>query len=129
MPALNFSGSVMAVVAYGEVEEDGTSPNQNSGQYKTSKLGPGHYLLTPNTVNDAQTENLSQCIVQVKAQNVAPVEGAFATVFTDSTPGLNFGKIHIFTWDVGDPSASSTNEKFSFVVLRSTLTPPAGSPA
>lgn len=124
MPGLNFSGANLAVVAYAEVEGTaGASTATNSG-ITTTRTALGLYLATLPT-NLAQSQSRDLMFVQAK--------GPYS-----STPGLS-AVAKMQTVDDSDPTVKAIaffnaagtplDSDFSLLILRTTISPPAGAPA
>jgi hypothetical protein len=109
----------LAIVAYGEVLADGTSPNLNSGVV-TGKTGTGQFTVTlPANKQQSGTRDL---------MFVCPKGTLTATPFShkidDSDPAIK--RVAIYG---GSPLTTLADCEFSFVIFRSIVQPPALSPA
>lgn len=126
MPSLGFSGANLAVVAYAEVDGTaGASTTQNSGVTTTRTALGTYVVILPTTL--AQQSQTDLIFVQPKA--TAAGSGVVAkTSCVDDT--LDATKtISFFS---GDPALGATthiDSTFTILILRTTITPPAGAPA
>jgi len=130
MPGLLFSGTNIATVAYVEVLSDGTSPNVNSG-VETAHPNPGEYTVTL-PANDAQPSVASSpssggggAMYIVCPKGSTPC--SFAVEDTASPPpaGVANGRVKTIRFESG---GSPFDTDFDFIVLRPTITAPAGGP-
>lgn len=127
MPGLTFSGANLASVAYAEVDGvAGASTTTNSG-VTTTRTALGTYVVILPT-NLAQVEATDLIFVQLKESAAGGGAGLVAknAVVDDS---LSVTKT-VFVWS-GDPAlgvATLIDSSFSILILRSTITPPAGAP-
>jgi hypothetical protein len=116
---MNFSQAPLGIVAYGEVVgADGSSPGMNSG-VATARLGTGTYSLTLPT-NQAQAANREITIIQLKGASFVPL--FHCCDVDDSDPATKMVYI-------GSSATTAVDADFSFIIFRSLLNPPAGSPA
>ena len=114
-----YDSAGMAIVAYGEVLADGTSPNMNSG-VATARTATGQYTVTL-PVNKLQSGNRDIMVVTPK---VIPSLGIpVSHSVDDSDPAVK--KVAIYG---GSPLTTFANCEFSFIIFRSIVTPPALSP-
>ena len=127
MPGLNFAGPNLATVAYAEVDgAAGASTTCNSGVSTTRTAAGTYVVLLPTTL--AQDVGRDLIFVQPKANN----DGTSFTTprFADVDDSLSVTKT-IVIWG-GDPAAVSSTRvdgSFSILILRTTISPPAGAPA
>lgn len=110
----------LAIVAYGEVLADGTSPNTNSG-VTTARTGAGQYTVTL-PANLAQ--NAARDLMIVTPKVIAPT-GVPASATVDDTSAT----VKSVSTYVGAPLATFADCQFTFIIFRTTITPPTGSPA
>lgn len=124
MPGLGFSAPNLATVAYAEVNgSDGNSTACNSGVTTTRTAAGTYVVILPTGMFQAQARDL--IFVQPKGPDSA-LTPKFAVVddILDATK-----TIAIFG---GDPSVAATTRvdaNFSILILRTTISPPTGSPA
>lgn len=123
MPGLLASGAVPAVVAYARVNEDGTSPDMNSG-VETSRSSEGIYLIDLPS-NLAQPIGRDVVILTIRVDLDVPT--------IDALSGINYQwnsttQIEVHTWANSD-GIDRNDLPFDFVLLRSTLTPVVDEPA
>ena len=114
-----YDSAGMAIVAYGEVLADGTSPNQNSG-VATAKLGTGQYTITL-PASKLQSGSRDSLVVTPKA---APLTSSpLSHAVDDSDPAVK--KVAIYGQS---PMTTFADAAFNFIIFRTIVTPPAGSP-
>jgi hypothetical protein len=127
MPGLNFAGPNLATVAYAEVDGTaGASTVTNSG-VTTTRTGSGTYVVVlPTTL--AQEVGRDLIFIQAKADNAGT--GASVPRFTTVDDTLAVTKT-IYMWSGNPIAAAATliDGSFSILILRTTITPPTGSPA
>jgi hypothetical protein len=112
----------LAIVAYGEVLADGTSPNLNSG-VTTGKTGTGQFTVTlPANKLQSGTRDLMFVTPKVSQTPANPIP--FSHSVDDSDSAVK--KVTIYG---GSPLATFADAEFSFIIFRSLVTPPTGSPA
>jgi len=112
-----FDIAPLAIVAYAEViGATGLSPNVNSG-VTTSRLSAGRYTLTL-PANMLQSSNRDLIFVQPKV--AAPV-GTPVSASVDDT------SVQVKAIDLYNGTTFADCD-FSVIVLRTVITPPAGSP-
>jgi hypothetical protein len=126
MPGLTFSGANLATVAYALVDSAvGASPTMNSG-VQTTKLSLGKYqIILPTTL--ALGEGSDMVLIQACETPTGGAGVAARMAVVDNS--LAITKL-VYFWD-GDPAqahSSNIDTSFLVLVLKSTLTPPAGSP-
>jgi hypothetical protein len=122
MPGLNFSGPNLATVAYAAVDATaGASTVMNSG-VQTTRISLGKYQIILPT-NLAQNEGTDLVFIQAIE---SPGTTGRASVVDNS---LSVTKL-VYFWDTNPALGAATNidTSFSVVILRSTITPPAGAP-
>lgn len=122
MPQLGFSGPNLATVAYAEVAgTNGASTAMNSG-ITTTRVSQGVYVAVL-PANNLQTSSRDLIFVQPKGTSVLPK----MAVVDDSLDATKT----IYIWD-GDPAGTgptTIDSDFSLIILRTTISPPAGSPS
>ena len=129
MPSLGFSGSNLAVVAYAEVDGTaGASTATNSG-VATTRVGLGNFVVVLPT---GLTQNVARDLIfiQAKASNTStqPVTAVPVISFLDDT--LDATKtIFFFGETVLGTASTKVDSSFSILILRTTISPPAGAPA
>lgn len=125
MPGLSFSAPNLATVAYAEVDgAAGASTTTNSG-VTTTRTTLGTYVVILPT-NLAQVESSDLIFCQLKESSDGSGLVAKNCVVDDS---LSVTKT-IYVWS-GDPAlaaATKIDSSFSILILRSTISPPAGAP-
>lgn len=110
----------LAIVAYGEVLADGTSPNLNSG-VATARTAAGQYTITlPTGKLQSGTRDLMLVTPKVLSPTGVPVSHSI----DDSDVAIK--RVAMY---VGSPLATFADCEFGFVILRSLVTPPTLSPA
>jgi hypothetical protein len=128
-----FDQAKLAIVAYAEVNSDGSSTQTNSG-VKTSKLGTGTYAIDlPTGVDNAQAmaQFSDRDLIFVQPLNAAfPVSVTAVNDATNIPPGtipaLAGSRKIVLT---GTGATTAVDCAFSVLILR-TVTPPAlGGPA
>jgi hypothetical protein len=121
MPALHGSGPVPGVVAYALVNEDGASPDMNSG-VETSRSAAGTYLIDLPT-NLAQPIGRDVVVLTLRVDAGGSESANVIRYRWNSTT-----QIQVEATDGGaEPTGEDT--AFDFVLLRSTLTPVVDEPA
>ena len=112
---LNANSASLATVAYAQVVgSTGLSPNLNSGVV-TARTGAGTY-----TVTLPQGEGQAHDLIFVQIMGSVPL--FYAADVDDTDPSIK----HV---NVGSSSTTAVDADFSFVIMRSLLTPPPGAPA
>lgn len=130
MPNLGFSGPNLAVVAYVEVEGvAGASTATNSG-ITTTRSALGTYLaVLPANLGQSQGRDL--IFVQPKGGYGGQSPGANLVakmaVVDDSDPTTKV--VAIFSGDPALSASTRVDSDFSLLILRTTISPPAGSPS
>jgi hypothetical protein len=115
-----FDVAGLAIVAYVEVLADGTSASTNSG-VTTTKTGSGQYdIILP--ANKAQSNSRDLIFVQPKHTPLT------STPITDAVDDSDATTKHVALY-AGSPLATFADSDFSFILLRTIVPPPAGSPA
>lgn len=109
----------LAIVAYGEVLADGTSPNMNSG-VGTARTGAGQYTVTL-PANKLQSGNRDIMVVTPKQVSTDPTPVSHSIDDTSAT----IKRISIYR---GAPLATFGDAEFSFIIFRTIVTPPALTP-
>lgn len=126
MPGLSFSGANLATVAYAEVDGvAGASTVTNSG-VSTTRTAAGTYVVILPT---GLTQNVGRDLifVQPKANNDGTSFVAKMAVVDDSLEATK--TIAIFSGDPTLAASTRIDSSFSILILRTTITPPAGAPA
>jgi len=130
MGQLHFSHVDLATVAYVEVDSGGSSTRSNSGVV-TTRFAQGTYKVILPT-NLAQLEPRDLILIQGK--NDVGGAGVVPKDFTvdDSDPVIK--TIYCFSGEVGvdtTPPVVTTglDSSFYLLILRTTISPPAGAPA
>jgi hypothetical protein len=118
-----YDSAGMAIVAYGEVLADGTSPNQNSGVL-TARTGPGQYTITlPTNIVAGGAKNLAQsgsCDSLIISPKVIPATGVpVSHSVDDSDPAVK--RVAIYG---GSPLQTFASCAFNFILFRTIVTPP-----
>jgi hypothetical protein len=113
-----YDNAGLAVVAYGEVLADGTSPNLNSG-VTTARTSAGLYTITL-PANKLQSGVRDLMFVTPKGAITAT---PFSHKIDDSDPAVK--QVAIYG---GAPLTTFADSEFSFVIFRSIVNPPTGSP-
>ena len=109
----------LAVVAYGEVLADGTSPNMNSG-VTTARTGAGQYTVTlPDNMRQSGIRDLMVVTPKQVSTDPTPVSHSI----DDTSAAIK--RVSIYR---GAPLATFGDAEFSFIIFRTILTPPTGSP-
>ena len=131
MPGLGFSGANLATVAYADVDgATGASTATNSG-VATTVVASGTYVVVLPT---GLTQNIARDLIFVQPRtnntdtqpNPAGLVAKMAVV--DDT--LEATKtIAIFGGDPSVVAPTRINSSFSILILRTTISPPAGAPA
>lgn len=127
-----YDSAGMAIVAYGEVLADGTSPNQNSG-VTTARVGLGQYTITlpdnvasgsTSTRNQAQSSPADSLHVTPQANPGGPLTSTpLSHAVDDSDPVVK--KVAIYG---GSPLATFADAAFKFILFRTIVTPPKTTP-
>lgn len=121
MPANTFDTAGLAVVAYAEViGATGASTNTNSG-VTTTRISTGQYSLT---LPANQQQSGSRDLIFVTPKGAITSEPYTHKV--DDTTSVATKYIAIYG---GSPLTSYADSDFSVLILRTTITPPAGAPA
>lgn len=111
--------AALAVVAYGEVLADGTSPSTNSG-VTTARTAAGQYTVTlPAGKLQSGTKDLMFVTPKVAAPTGSPVSHSI----DDTDPAVKTVALY-----GAAPLATFADCAFSFIIFRTTITPPAGAP-
>lgn len=120
MPGLGFSTPDLAIVAYTQVNADGTSGEQNSGVI-TTRLQQGSYgVILPTTLE----QDNSQCFIQVQPLNNASGGKNSVVGFAANVKLINFHS------KSGNPTLGYlVDTRFNCLILRTAINPPPGSPA
>jgi hypothetical protein len=131
MPGLGFSGANLATVAYADVDGTaGASTATNSG-VSTTRVAAGTYVVVLPT---GLTQNIARDLIFVQPRtnntdtqpNPAGLVAKMAVV--DDT--LEATKtIAIFSGDPTLAAVTRIDSSFSILILRTTISPPAGAPA
>lgn len=111
----------LAVVAYGEVLADGTSPAMNSG-VTTGRTAAGQYTVTL-PANKLQSGARDLMVVTPKVSQVPANPIPFSHSVDDADPAIK--RIAIYG---GTPLATFADCEFSFIIFRTIVTPPTGAP-
>jgi hypothetical protein len=112
--------AALAIVAYGEVLADGSSPSTNSG-VTTAKTGTGQYSITlPAGKLQSGAKDLMFVTPKVANPTGAPVSHSI----DDTDPAVKT----VALYGGSAPLATFADCAFSFLILRTTITPPAGVP-
>ena len=127
MPGLTFSGPNLATVAYAEVDgATGASTATNSGVTTTRTASGTYVVILPTTL--AQDVSRDLIFVQPKSNN----DGSSFAIprFADVDDSLAVTKtINIWSGNPAAAAATLIDGTFSILILRTTITPPAGAPA
>lgn len=130
MPGLNFAGANLATVAYAEVAgADGSSTTANSGVL-TTRIAQGLYnVILPTGLAQVQSRDL--IFVQPKGPyGTTQLGGALvakSAEVDDSDPTTK--AIAIFDGNPALSASTRIDSDFSILILRTTISPPAGAPA
>ncbi len=123
MPGLNFAGANLATVAYVEVSGvAGASTVTNSGVTTTRTALGTYVVILPSGLAQAASRDLTF----VQAKGATTVVGA-APMVDDSQDATKIVKF--WSCDPALAAATGVDVDFSFLVLRTTITPPTGAPA
>jgi hypothetical protein len=122
MPGLTFSGANLATVAYAEVSEGGTSSVTNSGITTTRTSRGIYFAMLPTAI--AQVGSKDLIFVQPK---LASGVLAAAMAIVDDT-AIVTKVIRIFDGNTANSASTGIDCDFSLLILRTTISPPAGSP-
>lgn len=127
MPALGFSGVNLATVAYAEVDgASGASTATNSGVTTTRTASGTYVVVLPTTL--AQDVSRDLIFVQPKANNDG-TSGAIPR-FATLDDSLSITKtVNIWSGNPAAAAATLIDGTFTVLILRTTITPPTGSPA
>lgn len=123
-----YDSAGMAIVAYGEVLADGTSPYQNSGVI-TARVGVGQYTITlPTTIvsgsrNQAQSSPADSLMISPKSNPNPLTSTPLSHAVDDSDPAVK--KVAIYA---GSPLATFADSAFNFILFRTIVTPPQTTP-
>lgn len=127
MPGLGFSGANLATVAYAEVDgAAGASTACNSGVTTTRTAAGTYVVILPTTL----TQDVSRDLILV--QPTGNNDGTSFSFPRFATVDASLAATKTIAIWGGDPSAAAATRvdgSFSIVVLRTTITPPTGSPA
>ena len=149
---MSFSSANLAVVAYAFVNQDGTTPDLNSGvtATKRSDIGDGVYdILLPGAPDDQETLQQGQggpftttgsgyseithgpirdliSITPSLYPYAQPDDGAMSFIVKEISPYLK--RIFFFNRN-GNEQDNPYNTAFYFLMLRPTINPPESSPA
>lgn len=124
MPGLAFSGPNLATVAYAEVDSTGSSTTTNSG-IVTTRVSEGVYVAILPT-NLAQVDASDLVFVQLKQSSDGTGLVPKNAIVDNS---LSVTKtISVFSGNPALASVSHIDSSFSLLILRSTISPPAGAP-
>jgi len=120
MPGLAFASAVPVPVAYVHVNEDGTSPDLNSGVV-TSKPSQGVYLVNlPSNLGQAAGRPLA--FVQI-------TQGSTSNILSSLTLWISNTQLQIRIFAFGGGDSFLQDSPFDLLILRSTLSPPLNAPA
>ncbi len=127
MPGLLFSGVNLATVAYGEIDgPTGSSTRMNSG-VTTTRLAAGQYaIILPTGL--AQTDARDIFIVQPKLDPVSSPPGLVAFAMIDDTNDTT-KLVNLYSGNPAAAAVTTVDVSFTFIILRTTTTPPLNSPA
>jgi hypothetical protein len=126
MPSLGFSGANLATVAYAEVDGvAGASTVTNSGVTTTRSAAGTYVLVLPTGLTQNTGRDL--IFVQAKANNDGTSLVAKMSVVDDSLEATK--TIAIFSGDPTLAGSTRIDSSFSILILRTTISPPTGSPA
>ena len=122
-----YDSAGMAIVAYGEVLADGTSPNQNSG-VTTAKASLGQYTITlPTNIVAGGSKNLAQSgardSMMITPKVIPPSFVPVSYSVDDSDPAVK--KVALYA---GAPAVTFADCAFNFIIFRTIVTPPALTP-
>jgi hypothetical protein len=109
----------LAVVAYGEVLADGTSTNINSG-VTTARTAAGQYTVT---LPAGKAQSGTRDLMFVTPKVASPTGVPYSASVDDTSATVKSVAIY-----GGSPLATFADCEFSFLILRTIITPPAGSP-
>jgi hypothetical protein len=115
-----FDSAALAIVAYAHVQADGSSTGTNSGVVTTkqSAMGAGWYSIALST---SMGQECDRDLILVQPTSTATQTPVASNVYDGG----------MVTKLVQFASATSTavDTSFTIIILRTTITPPAGSPA
>jgi hypothetical protein len=122
-----YDSAGMAIVAYGEVLADGSSPNQNSGVL-TARVGVGQYTITlPTNIVAGGAKNLAQSgardSLMISPKVIPSIGIPVSHSVDDSDPAVK--KVAIYG---GSPLTTFADVAFNFIIFRTIVNPPALSP-
>ena len=109
-----FDSAALAIVAYAHVAADGSSTGTNSGVL-TTKQNPGLYSVSLSTV---MAQECDRDLILVQPTSTASQLGAMSNVFD----GGMATKLVQFS----NASTTAVDTSFAIIILRTTITPPAG---
>ena len=121
-----YDSAGMAIVAYGHVLADGTSPSQNSGVI-TGRTGIGQYTITlPTSIVSGGAKQLAQSdpCDSIVVTPMAPATGVPLSHSVDNSDAV-VKKVAIYGQS---PLATFVDCAFSFIIFRTIVTPPANTP-
>jgi len=119
MPNALFDSAALAIVAYAEVAADGTSTLINSGVV-TARTSLGRYTVT---LPADKAQSAARDLIFVCPKGTID-STPYSHKVDDSSATVK--EIAIYG---GSPLTTFADSAFSILILRTTVTPPAGSPA
>jgi hypothetical protein len=131
MPSLGFSGSNLATVAYAEVDgATGASTATNSGVATTITASGTYTVVLPTGITQNQARDLIFVQPKTNATDTQPSPAGLVAKMAVVDDTLDATKtIAIFAGDPSLPATTRINSSFSILILRTTISPPAGAPA
>ena len=126
MSSLGFSGTNLATVAYAEVDGvAGASTVTNSGVATTRVAGGTYVVVLPTGITQRAARDL--IFVQTKTNNDGTSLTVKMAVVDDSLEATK--TIVIFDGTQGNEDEFRVDSSFSILILRTTISAPAGAPA
>ena len=131
MPALGFSGSNLATVAYAEVDgATGASTVTNSGVTTTITASGTYTVVLPTGITQDVGRDLIFVTPKTNNADTQPNPAGLVAKMAVVDDTLEATKtIAIFSGDPTAAAATRINSSFSIIILRTTITPPTGAPA
>jgi len=131
MPSLGFSGANLATVAYAEVDGTaGASTATNSGVSTTRAAAGPDILVLPTGLTQQGSRDLIFVQPKTNATDTQPNPAGLVAKMAVVDDTLEATKtIAIFSGDPTLAAVTRIDSSFSILILRTTITPPAGAPA
>lgn len=121
MPGLAFASAVPVPLAYVHVNEDGTSPDLNSGVTTSTPANGVYRVNLPANLGQAASRR-PLIFIQISQGSTSNLLGSYYLWVNDTL-------LEIYIWAFGGGISALTPAPFDLMILRSTLSPPLNAPA